>query len=86
MAEGICYVCNQVYKAADKDTLVNELARHMMTAHLGWVRRDSLEMKNKFKTCPVCGGVVDKPLTKCPNCGADLIEQFARKIAAGYAK
>ena len=86
MAEGICYVCNQPYSAANRDVLVDEIVGHMMAAHPGHVKRDTLETKNKFAKCPVCGAALGKPYAKCPNCGADLVEQFARKVTAGYIK
>lgn len=86
MAEGICYVCNETYTAADKDTLIDEIVVHMMANHLGHVKRDALETKNKFDKCPACGAEVGKPYATCPNCGADLVEQFARKVTAGYTK
>jgi len=86
MAEGICYVCNQTYTAANEDAVIDEIVGHMMAGHLGHVRRDTLEPKNKFDKCPVCGAAIGKPLIKCPNCGADLIEQFAKKITKGYVK
>lgn len=43
-------------------------------------------LSSKFVRCPVCGGEVNKPLATCPNCGADLVEQWAKKLAAIYTK
>lgn len=86
MAEGMCYICNQPYTAANKDAVVNEIVGHMMAAHHGHVKRDTLEAKNKFDKCPACGAELGKPYVTCPNCGADLVEQFARKITARYLK
>jgi hypothetical protein len=86
MAQGICYICNQPYTAASRDAVVDEIVGHMMAQHWGHLRRDTLEPKNKFATCPVCGAALGKPLVKCPNCGADLIEQFAKKATSGYVK
>ncbi len=86
MAEGICYVCNQAYTAADRDTVVDEIVEHMMAEHHGHLRRDTLEPKNKFDKCPACGAEVGKVLFKCPQCDADLVKQFARKVTLGYVK
>ncbi len=84
MAEGICYVCTQAFTAKDKDTVVDKIVEHIMAEHHGHVWRDTLEPKNKFDKCPLCGGTVGKLLKNCPNCGADLVEQFARRVASGY--
>jgi hypothetical protein len=84
--EGICYVCNRSYRAADKNTVIDEIVNHMMAKHFGPLKADALETKNKFDKCPVCGDGVGKPLLKCPHCGADLVEQFARKITSGYVR
>lgn len=84
MVEGICYVCNQPFSGSDKDTLINQIVAHMLATHLGHVKRDTLETKNKFENCPVCGAPIGKPLLKCPSCGANLIEQFGRKITMRY--
>jgi anaerobic ribonucleoside-triphosphate reductase len=86
MAEGICYVCNQSYTAPSQDAVVDQIVEHMMAQHLGYIRRDTLESKNKFDKCPNCGAALGKPLVKCPNCGADLIEQYARKVTKRYVK
>jgi hypothetical protein len=86
MAEGICYVCNKSFKAADRSTAIDKIVRHLMTVHLGLVKSDTLDSKNKFATCPVCGAGIGKPLLKCPHCGTDLMEQFARKMTSGHVK
>jgi len=72
MVEGICYVCNQTFTAASKDALVDKIVEHIMASHHGWVWRDAMQAKNVFE--------------KCPNCSADLVEQFARKVTVRYVK
>ena len=84
MVEGRCYVCNQTFAAKDSGTIVDNLVEHIMAEHHGWVWGDAMQTKNTFDKCPVCGTTLGKILAKCPNCGADLIEQYARKVAAGY--
>ncbi|RZN37659.1 MAG: hypothetical protein EFT35_05810 [Methanophagales archaeon ANME-1-THS] len=84
MAEGICYVCTRPYTAPTRDAAVDKIVNHIMTRHLAQVKSDTLETKNKFEKCPVCGAPIGKPLLKCPTCGADLVEQFARKVTRGY--
>lgn len=86
MVEGICYVCNQSFAAKDKDSVVDKIVEHMLEAHHGWLWGDAMQTKNVFDKCPVCGGTIGKPLAKCPNCGADLIEQFARKVTPNYVR
>lgn len=77
-------MCNQTFTAKDSGTIVDTLVEHVMAEHHGWVWGDAMQTKNTFDTCPVCGTTLGKILAKCPNCGADLIEQYARKVAAGY--
>ncbi|MGC9444315.1 MAG: hypothetical protein ACP5E9_05235 [Candidatus Methanospirareceae archaeon] len=84
MVEGICYVCNQPFSGSDKDALVNQIVAHMLATHRGHVKRDTLDMKNKFEKCPVCGAPIGKPLFKSSSCGANLVEQFGRKVTMGY--
>jgi Oxygen-sensitive ribonucleoside-triphosphate reductase len=84
MAEGICYVCNQSFTAADRDAVVDDIVKHQMTAHHGGIWGDAIQAKNAFDKCPVCGADLGKPLARCPNCGADLIEQYARKVTLRY--
>lgn len=86
MVEGSCYVCNKSFKAADRSAAIDKIVWHLMTVHLSLVKSDTLDSKNKFAVCPVCGAVIGKPHLKCPHCGTDLIEQFARKITAGHVK
>jgi ribosomal protein S27AE len=86
MVEGICYVCNQPFSGADRETVINQIVAHMLATHLGHVKRDTLEAKNKFEKCPVCGAPIGKPLLNCPNCGANLIEHFGRKITMRYVR
>lgn len=86
MEEGICYVCNQTYTGTPRDALIDQIVTHMMATHHGHIKLDTLETENKFDKCPICGTPIGKPLLKCPNCGADLMEQFARKVTAGYMK
>ena len=82
MVEGICYVCNQTFTAADKDALVDKI----MASHRGWAWGDAMQSKNVFDKCPVCGATLGKLVAKCPNGGADMVEQFARKVTMGYIK
>ena len=77
-------MCNQTFTAKDSGTIVDNLVEHIMAEHHGWVWGDAMQTKNTFDKCPVCGTTLGKILAKCPNCGADLIEQYARKTAAGY--
>ena len=77
-------MCNQTFTAKDSGTIVDTLVEHIMAEHHGWVWGDAMQTKNTFDKCPVCGTTLGKILAKCPNCGADLIEQYARKTAAGY--
>ncbi|NOR77550.1 MAG: hypothetical protein GQ523_03805 [Methanophagales archaeon] len=84
MVEGRCYVCNQTFTAKDSGTVVDILAEHIMGEHHGWAWGDAMQTKNTFDKCPVCGTTLGKIVAKCPNCGADLIEQYVRKVAAGY--
>ncbi|MBA7521057.1 hypothetical protein ES705_13158 [subsurface metagenome] len=85
MAEGRCYVCNQMISAKDKDTVVDKVVEHMMEAHHGWVWGDAMQTKNTLEKCPVCGATLGQLYAKCPNCGADLIEQYAILKATAYA-
>ena len=84
MAEGRCYVCNQMFSAKDKDTAEDKIVEHMMAEHHGWVWKDAMQTKNTFEKCPGCGAALGKLYAKCPNCGADLIEQYAIKVASAY--
>jgi len=86
MAEGLCYVCNQSFTAKDKDSAVDKMVEHMLEAHHGWIWGDAMQTKNMFDKCPVCGGSVGQIIAKCPNCGADLVEQYARKVASNYVR
>lgn len=89
MAEGICYVCRD-FKVVEPDraTVERELVKHMMAEHRGYIEGDALNAhgKYKFDKCPVCGAVQEKVAMKCPNCGADLVEQFATMVAKDYTK
>ena len=88
MAEGRCYVCNQMFTAKDKDAVIDKVVEHMMApapdGHHGWLWGDAMQTKNTLEKCPVCGAALGKLYANCPNCGADLIEQYARKTASAY--
>lgn len=84
MAEGICYVCNQSFSAANKDAAIDKIVEHMMAAHHGGIWGDAMQAKNAFDKCPVCDADIGKPFAKCPSCGTDLIEQYARKVVSRY--
>ena len=86
MAEGRCYVCNQMFSAKDKDTVVEKVVEHMMGEHHGWIWGDAMQTKNTFEKCPVCGAALGHLYAKCPNCGVDLIEQYAILKARAYAR
>lgn len=68
----------------DKDALIEKVVTHMMENHLGFLQGDVLE--HKFVKCPACRAEVNKPLYKCPKCGADLVNQRAILLAKTYAK
>ncbi len=84
MTEAICPECIYKVEGPNKEELVDKVTAHLMEKHLGFLRGDVLE--HKFVKCPVCNGEVNKPLRKCPNCGADLVKQRAILLANMYAK
>ena len=84
MAEGRCYVCNQIFSGSDKDSAIEKVVEHMMAAHHGWIWGDAMQGKNTFAKCPVCGAALGHLYANCPNCGADLVEQYAKKTASAY--
>lgn len=81
-----CQVFGCPYKleGPNKEELVERLTEHLLKEHHAFFRGDVLE--HKFVKCPVCDGEVNKPVHKCPNCGADLVEQRAILFASMYTK
>jgi hypothetical protein len=86
MAQGICYVCQAPFSGATKDEALDKVVSHIMAEHHGWVWGDAMQAKNVFDKCPVCDGTIGKIAAKCPNCGADLLEQYAKKVTLRYVK
>ncbi len=84
VAQCSVFGCPFKLEGANKEELIEQLAGHILQTHRTFVRADVLE--HKFVKCPVCDGEVNKPVVKCPNCGADLVEQRGILLAKMYTK
>ena len=75
MAKARCPYCLEVIEAPDA---MERMVEHVLTSHSAHLRGDLLaEGKSRMQKCQ-CGAPIEKPVLKCPKCGADLLRQYAK--------
>ena len=75
MAKARCPYCLEVVEAPDA---MDRMVEHVLTSHYAHLRGDFLaEGKGRMQKCQ-CGAPIEKPVLKCPKCGADFLPQYAR--------
>ena len=83
--EAECPYCSFKEEGTNRKKVKEAMVEHLIDKHHDDLTKEDFFV-HEFVKCPSCGAKIELGFSFCPNCGTDILEQYARNVASKHLK